>query len=173
MIVNLKDSWIVQLHNNLLAGKEKVNPRDITFFNIDMIEQAARHTVLHMKDCGQCQANKEELLALSREFPEMLATISGRRDFTNRLDRVLKHLRQVHGVYPKGYFTGVYTILGVTIGGLVGWLIARLDLLSMYAAMITFLGIGLIVGWVWGQVKDRQIAKNGKRLDLLDAGKEN
>ena len=166
MIVNLQDSWIVQLHQNILQGKEKINPRDITFFNIDMIEQAARHTVLHMKGCETCQANKEVLLELSRQFPGMLDTISGRREFTSKLDSVVKHLRQEHGIYPKGYFTGVYTLVGVTIGGLVGWALARAQLLSMYAAMVTMLGLGLIVGWIWGQIKDRQITKAGKRLDI-------
>ncbi len=166
MIVNLKDSWMVQLHQNILLGKEKVNPRDITFFNIDMIEQAARHTVLHMKDCQQCQANRDILLELSRQFPDMLNTISGRRDFTNKLDSVIKHLRQEHGIYPKGYFTGIYTLIGVTVGGIIGWILARAQVLSMYAAMVTLLGIGLIIGWVWGQIKDRQITKEGKRLDI-------
>ncbi len=166
MIVNLRDSWMVQLHQNIMQGKEKINPRDITFFNIDMIEQAARHTVLHLKDCDTCQTNRDVLLELSKKFPEMLNTISGRREFTNKLDSVVKHLRLKHGVYPKGFFTGVYTLIGVALGGITGWLLAKTQVLSMYAAMTTFLGIGLIAGWISGQVKDRQITKAGKRLDM-------
>ena len=165
MIVNLSDSWIVQLHQNILQGKEKINQRDISFFNIDMIEQAARHTVLHIENCQQCKANKDILLQLSREFPEKLNTISGRREFSRRLDTVIKHLRQAHGIYPKGYFTGLYTFSGVILGGFVGWMAEELHLLSMYAAMVTFLGLGFIAGWIWGQIKDGKITKAGKRLD--------
>ncbi len=164
MIVNLGDSWIVQIHRNILEGKEKVNPRDITFFNVELIEKAAKHTLDHIKQCQQCELNKDELLALSRDFPQMLDTIDGRRDFTNRLDSILKHLRVDHKIYPKGYFTGLYSLLGITLGGILGWIISKLHWLSTYAAMVSMLGVGFILGWLWGQIKDKNIARKGKRL---------
>jgi len=165
MIVNLKDSWIVQLHNNVEKGKLKINRRDISFFNIDMIEQAARHTVIYIKHCTQCQENKQLLLNISENFPKMLNTIQGRKEFTNNLDHVIKHLRVAHGVYPRGYFTAIYTFIALIIAAVFAWIVAKINLLSMYASMLIFLGIGMIIGWIIGQIKDSKISKLGKRLD--------
>ncbi len=158
------DNWIVRIHNNLKINGESVNSKDYVFFNVEMIEKAARHTVKFIKSCQTCQQNKDELLALSEQFPQMLDTISGRRQFTNRLDKVLKHLRKEHGIYPKGYFTGLYTMVGVLAGFAVSLIVTGLKILSFFSSMLIFLGLGTIIGWVWGLIKDGKIARSQKQL---------
>jgi hypothetical protein len=162
--MDIRENWIVRIHNNLRLNKEKIHPKDYTFFNVEQIRAAANHTVKYLKTCEQCQENKDELVALSEEFPELLQTISGRREFSNRLDKILKHLRKTHGIYPRGYFTGIYTVIGVVTGGLIGWLTAKVGWLSLYAAMPVFLGIGLTIGWIFGQIRDKKVERQGKRL---------
>ncbi len=161
--MDIRENWIVRIHNNLRTGKEKIHPKDYTFFNVEMIERAAKHTVKFMKNCEVCNANSQELVSLSEQFPGLLQTISGRREFSRRLDKVLKHLRKEHGVYPKGYFTGIYTVAGVLTGGLAGWLVSRTGIMSLYALMPVFLGIGLTAGWIWGQLRDKKV----KNLDKI------
>ncbi len=158
------DNWIVRIHNNLKINGESVNSKDYVFFNVEMIEKAARHTVKFIKSCQTCQQNKDELLALSEQFPQMLDTISGRRQFTNRLDKVLKHLRKEHGIYPKGYFTGLYTMVGVLTGFAVSLIVTSLKILSFFSSMLIFLGLGTIIGWIWGLSKDGKIARSQKQL---------
>ncbi len=162
--MDIRENWIVKIHNNLRTGKEKIHPKDYTFFNVEHIKNAASHTVKYINRCEQCKANKDELVALSEQFPEMLQTIGGRRQFNRRLDKVLTHLRKAHGVYPRGYFTGIFTVIGVVAGGIAGWLAAKAGLLSLYASMPVFLGLGLTAGWIYGQIRDKEVATQGKRL---------
>ncbi len=161
---NIFENWLVKIHNNLEINQEKISSKDFVFFNVDMIEKAAKQTVKFLKTCQTCQQNKEELLALSTEFPELLETIGGRRKFTNRLDKVLKHLRKEHGIYPKGYFTGLYTLIGVLIGFVLSLLATWSKFLSFFSSMLIFLGLGTIIGWFAGLIKDGKIARSQKQI---------
>ncbi len=158
------ENWLVKIHNNLKVNREKINSKDFVFFNVDLVEKAAGHTIKFIKSCQTCQQNKDELLALSTQFPQLLDTISGRRQFTNRLDKVLTHLRKEHGIYPKGYFTGLYTMLGVLSGFAISLIITGLKILSFFSSMLIFLGLGTIIGWLTGVIKDSKIAKAQKQL---------
>ena len=159
----LQDSPIVRIHQNILRNKELIHKKDYTFFNIEMIEKAAKHCVLQ-KACPERNKNLEELEKLSEEFPELLKTIGGRREFTNRLDKITKHLRVVHNIYPRNYMRNVYIALAMFTGlGVIG-------LTKLLGGYVTFLwaslvlGTGLIIGWIAGTYEERKIAKENRYL---------
>ncbi len=163
-MLDIHENLLVKVHNILEQNRSKISSKDYYFFNVYKLEEAAKFMVKFQNHCQVCKANEQEIIDLSREFPKLLTTISGRREFTNRLDKVLKHLQKEHKIFPKGYFTGLYTVLGILFGFVLAYIITKIKFLSFYTSLMIFSGLGFIIGWIAGQLKDTKIAKNNHQI---------
>jgi len=160
---DLMDNPIVKIHRNIEHNKTKIHPRDFVFFNVDMIERAAKHSI-KFKQCEQCKQNLEELVRLSEQFPELLETIQGRKQFGKRLDKVIVHLRKAHKIFPQGYFKAVYSLYGTVLGFILAIIVYKLKLLSLYMSVVIVLGVVLVIAYFYGAYRDGQVKKQNQQL---------
>ncbi len=83
-------------------------------------------------------------------------------EFDNLVEEIMKHLKSLHGIRPKGFVLSVYTVLGMVVGVLIGLFIGGFVLSSMKGGVILGWLLGLMVGWFTGKVKEERLRKNNQ-----------
>lgn len=158
---DIKESWLVKLNNNFQEQKEFANPKDLKFFNVDILLDLARITQKHSYNCEECKRNKDLLMDLSRNINSQINTIEGRRNITKKLDIVTAHLRKEHKMYIKRYISSVYTITFLSAGILLGVILGYLFKNNLFYILLSS-ATGLILGSLIGGLKERSLKKNGQ-----------
>lgn len=158
---DIKESWLVKLNNNFQEQKEAANPKDLRFFNIEIIVDLARFTQKYSYDCEECKKNKDVLMELSTNINSQIDTIEGRRKITAQIDKVSTHLRKTHKLYIRRYVSSIYTVIallvGLAIGTLVGYLLDDKMLYILIGG-----GVGLLLGSLIGGIKEKRLMNNGQ-----------
>lgn len=154
----LKDSWLLKLNSNYKEQKENINPRDLNFFNIEIMLDLARITQKNSYKCEECKKNKDILMELSGSISKNIDTIDGRKQITKKLDKIIKHLRQKHKMYIRRYVSSLYTIIGLVGGLIIGVVLGYI--FSKFLFFILVLGaVGLFLGSFTGSLKEKKLLK--------------
>jgi len=156
---DIKESWIVKLNTRFEEQKEKMNEKDLKFFNINIILDQARLTQKHSYQCKECVKNKDVLTTLVDEIDKNIDTIEGRKEITKKLDKISTHLRKEHKLYIRRYISSLYSLFGI-LGGLAISL-AVYYFSSDYKYILWGTTIGLIIGSLLGSIKEKNLIKKG------------
>ncbi|MBN2662647.1 MAG: hypothetical protein JXR68_03265 [Bacteroidales bacterium] len=158
---DIKESWLVKLNNNFQEQKEQTNPKDLKFFNVDILLDLARITQKHSYECEECEKNKDLLMDLSMNINTQINTIEGRRNITKKLDIVTIHLRKTHKMYITRYISSIYTIIFLSVGILIGVALGYLLKNNLFYILLSS-ATGLILGSLIGGLKEKSLKKNGQ-----------
>jgi len=158
---DIKESWLVKLNNNFQAQKEETSPKDVKFFNLDIILDLARLTQKNSYDCDECKKNKDILMDLSTNINNQIDTIVGRRNITKKLDKVTIHLRKEHKLYMRRYVGSIITIIALGVGLAIGSVLGYVFENNLFYILIGG-GTGLILGSLIGGFKEKQLKRNDK-----------
>ncbi len=157
-----------EIKENISANSEKVNAKDFKFFNIPFLSSLARASQNHECDCQRCKNNLQEILRLSKEYPEyILGGSDKKKELENLTDGITKHLEKQHGYSKKDWFKPLYTLFGMILGVIVAFVViffldSPADKNKMYFLLIVC--VSMFLGYVVGSVKDSQKIKNMKIL---------
>ncbi len=86
-----------------------------------------------------------------------------RVEFEKVVNDSMSHLKQQHNIRPKGLILSIYSMVGMVVGVLFGFLLTYTSLLdvSMKGSVIMGWITGLMIGWFFGKRKERKMGKAG------------
>ncbi len=156
---DIKESWLVKISQNIKEQNEKINSKDLKFFNLNILLDLARITQKKSYECEQCKANKKIIMQMSIDSVKKIDTVKGRREITKNIDKITKHLRKEHKMFLKRYNLSIYTILGLLIGFGIGFGVGYYFKTFKFFILVG-IAIGLITGRILGNIKEKKLANN-------------
>ena len=156
--MELKDSWFLKINKNIQEQKGKIHKKDYKFFQVNVLLNIAKYIQKFSGACSTCSQNKEIFEDMTENLSNSINnSVSARRKYTNKIDKITKHLRKKHSIFYEGYFLSLYTILGIIAGMLFGGLIFLPISISLikFGVLGGFL-IGIFVGRILGNQKEKK-----------------
>jgi len=148
--------WYRKLEIKVLEENEKLYRNDFKFFQVETFLKAAKKADSFSNKCDVCQTHKERAEEMADNLENYLkGDFKLRKDYEKQLDKITKHLKKEHKIYPEQYFISLYSLFGVLGGVGVGALIAYLTIPGFInqSMLFGFVG-GLIIGRIFGKRKD-------------------
>ncbi|WP_421920595.1 hypothetical protein [Marinifilum sp.] len=162
----MENNWVEEISIKIDRQAEKyLSVKDYRFYQIGKLKRIAK-LLDQQRACLECKYAKVELECIIDEL-DRLINQSGvnRSEYEKRVEKILNHLKTKHGVYQIHHFTYTYSTI-YTLGGVVFGLFLTYGLFYSFNPAIFFLcaGVGMIVGNVLGNRKDKEYKRKGKQL---------
>lgn len=162
-----QNKWKI-INQILQENKEKIRPGNFHFYNISHSSIVAKKTEEFSSQCDICKQNLEILLNLAKKLPDALGTdiiTSDTKLFENQMEKVVKHLKDKHDQRFAGYYTSLYSFLGLLIGIISGIIISFIFNKKIFTNYL-FISIifNLLIGRFAGNLKDRKFFKENKLI---------
>jgi len=157
--------WAKKLNDEIELKKEDIFKRDYKFFKIDRLERINERIDVFSDDCAECRNFKHDLEDIVSKLPEYVNGSPGKRaEYEKRSDKIVTHLKKVHGLVPENYYSSNYSFAGIIFGTLffAGAAYLFYPGFLKWGALAGFT-IGLITGRILGSTKD----KSKKMNDLV------
>jgi len=149
--------WYKKLEIKVLEEIEKLYKNDFKFFQVETFLKAAKKADNFSEQCSTCKIHKKSSEKIANNLENYLkGDFKLRKDYEKQLDKITKHLKKEHKIYPEQYFISLYSLFGVLGGVGIGALIAYLTIPGFInqSMLFGFVG-GLIIGRILGKRKDR------------------
>ncbi len=149
--------WYNKIQLQVEERMENLHKKDFKFYRVDYFLSLAQKVDELSSSCIECKMLKQKIENTTNNLDTLLSgEIALRKEYELKLDEIEKHVRKVHGVYPKQYFLYLYTFVGVLTGIVLGFLISKItNFVDIKAGLIFGFTIGLIFGRVWGHYKEK------------------
>jgi len=148
------------IDNKLKGTKEK----DIRFYRIDELKRNIERVETFSKSCPNCKKQKIDISANVEKIDEAVHVPSQtRRDYDRMISRLSVHMQKEHGFYTPFHFAYLYSFFGMVAGIVFGYLLLKLFPEYDWLMLAIGFSVGLITGYVWGNIKDNKI-RIGKKL---------
>jgi hypothetical protein len=158
-------TWLTQVQTKFEAAKETIYHSDYKFYQIDKFSKASEKVQLLSKECSECSNLKSEIEEVANHIDEYFkGNSSKRRDYEYRFDLVINHLKKTHGYYPREYFVSLYSVYGLFIGGLIGYLAV---IIFSPANWIYGLSLGAVLAMFYTRYLGKKKDKDIKAKDLI------
>ncbi|MBO4371849.1 MAG: hypothetical protein J5826_02860 [Bacteroidales bacterium] len=143
-----------EIKDIIAENRKEIYKKDYTFFEVDTFAKCVDYVERESANCPECRALLNDMAELAKNYPEMLNSgSSGRDKFQMHLSTYTSHLSEKHGYKRKGIYMPIYTMAGIAVGALLGW-ITGYYLICMAS--------GMILGYIIGTTLDRRSRRNGK-----------
>ncbi len=154
--------WSKQLNDKIQDQKEAIFKRDYKFFKIDRLERINERIDIFSDNCEQCKNFKPELEDIVNKLPEYINGTPGMRaEYEKRNDKIVKHLKNVHGLVPEQYFSSIYSFIGFISGMILFGMIAYfINPAFLKWGILAGFTLGIITGRIIGTGKDKFKKKN-------------
>lgn len=159
-------AWSNSLKKDIEVQKENIFKRDYKFFKIDRLERICERVDDYSDECKDCSDFKSELEVIVQNLAVSInGTPRERSTYEKRNELIVNHLKRVHELIHKDYFSSLYSFIGFSIGLILFGAISLL-INSDYITFFLLLGftVGIISGRIYGRKKDR--LKENKGLIL-------
>jgi len=157
---NWAEETIDVINSKLKDTKEK----DIRFYRVDEFKRNISRIETNSKSCPYCKKQKINITEISNSIDDAVH-IPGktRREYDRLISQLSKHIRKEHGFYTPYYFSYIYSFWGILAGLIAAYIL--IQIFPEYWLEMLSIGFvsGLIPGYIWGSVKDKQI-RSAKRL---------
>ncbi len=149
--------WAKKLNDKTELKKEELYKRDFRFFKIDRLERINERIDVFSDNCEDCRNFKPELEDIVNKLPEYINGSPGKRaEYEKRTDKIVKHLKQKHGLVPEQYFSSLYSFYGLLLGtAVIGVLAYFIEPGFLKWGLLSGFTIGLIIGRIYGHQKDK------------------
>lgn len=162
----MEENWVNNLSKEIDEQIELyISVRDYRFYQIEKLKRVAK--LLNKQDvCLDCRSAKKELETIVRDL-DRLINKSGvnRSEYENRVEKIIKHLKDKHKIYQAYHFTYTYSAICTLIGVVFGVLLSY-GMFYTFSSSVFFLvsGIGMFVGNILGSRKDKACIREGKQI---------
>jgi len=162
----MKTEWFEMIERNIESQKSLIYKKDIKFYQIDKLLKFASKVENFSKKCKECNQMKSEIEYISSNIENLLTkSMKSKKEYESRFDNIANHLKNEHKIYSSTYFSSLYsmygTVAGLTMGFLFGYLFFKENL---YAAVLIFWAIGIIVGRFFGIREDKLIKRENRNI---------
>ena len=157
--------WAKKLNKEIEHKRDAIFKRDYKFFKIDRLERINERIDVFSDDCEKCRNFKPELEDIVNKLPEYInGTPAKRAEYEKRTDKIVKHLKQKHGLVPEQYYSSFYSFVGfLSASVIIGTLAYSIEPGFLKWGLFSGFTIGLILGRIYGHQKD----KNKKTENLI------
>jgi hypothetical protein len=106
---------------------------------------------------GECQLKQQEITQLLTELSLLFQSPdkSARKAYRKQLDAITKHLQKEHKLVSKGYYVGIWIVIGIAIASGIGTALKNPAIGS---------GAGIAIGLAIGTYLDRKAEREGRVL---------
>ncbi|GAB7086410.1 hypothetical protein [Marinifilum fragile] len=162
----MENNWVDQISKKVdQQANDFISIKDFRFYQIEKLKRIAK-LLDSQTSCLDCKYAKAELENIIDDL-DRLINKSGvnRSEYEKRVEKLLKHLKNQHGVYQIHHFTYTYSAIFALVGVVFGLLLSY-GMFYSFNPTIFFLcaGVGMIVGNILGNRKDGECKRNGKQL---------
>lgn len=154
--------WAKKINGEIEDKKEDIFKRDYKFFKIDRLERINERIDVFSDDCDDCRNLKYDLEDIVSRLSEYVNGSPGKRaEYEKRSDKIVNHLKKVHGLVPENYYSSIFSFAGIIIGTLLfaGTAYLFYPGFLKWGALAGFTA-GLITGRILGSTKDKEKKKN-------------
>lgn len=145
-----------EIKDTIERNRAEIYKKDYTFFEVDTFVKCVGYVEKESVSCNECRALLSDMADIAERYPQMLNSGSkGRAEFQEHISQYEFHLKDAHGYRRKGIYMPLYTMAGLALGALAGW-ISGFYLISMAS--------GMILGYIIGSALDRKTSRTGKTL---------
>ena len=155
MTILTYDEWMDSLEEKI-ARIPKVQAVISSF---EVLPRLGKLLSVKAGECPECKAYWGKLQESTEHLDQFFE--DGNRysaDFDNLVQEILGHLKNQHGIRPKGYILAVYTVIGMVAGLLIG-VSAGMILGYLKGGIIMGWLLGVLSGWFAGKIKEEKMRK--------------
>ncbi|QZE13551.1 hypothetical protein K4L44_13340 [Halosquirtibacter laminarini] len=155
-MTNSQDAIFEDL-NRALSG---ISDKDLRFFPIDRFKTQLEILLQHRDQCPECNMLLKKTKEVVPLIPIAITDVGKERKQVDRLLRdIERHLRKVHHLLPEYYYAARY-------GSIFAAITVVISLIALWCfpsdnsvlVIITLTFISLILGFLWGNIKDKRFA---------------
>lgn len=130
--------------------------KDYSFFMLPRLLVFAEKLEGFSGECDDCKQFMKTLEDQVKILPHIVSdNVAYRKSYEKSLDEISKHLRKKHKLVPSSLFVSLYSFLGIIFGTIAGIAISIVFKDNLINNIIfASIGIGVIIGYVWGVIKD-------------------
>jgi hypothetical protein len=157
--------WYKNIENQIIEQKEKLYKRDYRFFHVDTFLLLSKKIDEFSHSCHECKELKATSEYIAANLFNLINDNSlARKSYEEKLEQIRKHLRKTHGILPKEYNTSFFSLIGLVIGLLLGFLVFLFNNEWLRGGLLIGSAVGLLVGRIYGRILDGKLIKDGKVL---------
>lgn len=164
----MQENWLISIEHQVDEQVEKyISVKDYRFYQIDRFKKVAYRIDMYEKEnCVECRHMKKDVEDIARRLSSMINGPGAlRKEYEDKLDSFIKHLRIKHDVYPPFYFayhlSFKFMLWGIALGLLISY---SLFLSFQWQVLLICWGLGIIVGNFKGSRRDSAVRRAGKLL---------
>ncbi len=157
----LFDAYVLKLEN----VKDDLHPSDFRFYNISHLPLIIKNTIENSETCQLCNENINPLDELVNSMPNCFENSSDRKKFEQNKHKIEKHLKKGHGMKLPGYYTALFSFIGIITAIIAAIFIHLLKEIPLFNEVILItLALGILIGRGIGSLLDRNIFSKNLQL---------
>jgi F0F1-type ATP synthase assembly protein I len=159
-------AWAEQKIKILESKIQEIDPSDFRFYNIAHIPIIAKQTDAFSSTCEKCAENRAIIDNLLDHLQDSLSDDADKRKtFDINKSSIEAHLKKEHNCHFPGYYTALWSLIGLIGGFLTAASISYFTNQSIFNKLsLMALAVFLMLGRGIGVLTDRKVFRNNLQL---------
>jgi len=158
-------NWATKTKETIDEKLKDTKEKEIRFYRVDELKRNIERVDSFSQSCPFCQKQKIDITDTVKNINEAIHLPGQtRRDYDRLISRLSMHMQKAHGFYTPFYFAYLYSFFGMVAGLVLGYLLLRLFPDYDWTMLTIGFSIGLVTGYIWGNIKDNKIRANKKLM---------
>ena len=148
--------WYSRIAKEVSLYKDTLNKKDYKKYRLDLLQRVAKRVDGFADICEECRTFKQDITALLQDINyvfSMAMTKEKRKDYSRRLNGIIKHLQKHHKLVTEGQYMAMWSGIGSAIGVALG---------AALGNMGAGVGLGAGIGVAVGVYMDKKAKKEGR-----------
>lgn len=157
--------WYKKIRITVEEEGEKLYKKDFKFYQVDLFLKFAKKIDVLNAECDECNTIKSDIEQVAENLSHYLkGDIASRKEYERILNRISKHLKKTHGIFPAQFYLYNFSFIGIISGLALGSLSYFIAKEYLTLGLLSGFTLGLIAGRIIGKIKDKKLAREGKVL---------
>ncbi len=153
----MKD-WNSQIISTINEKLKDTRQSDLRFFRVEEFKRNVERTGTFSGKCPVCTRQKIIINEIVANIDQAIGTPGKlRRDYDRLINKLASHMQKEHGFYTPFHYTYRHSFYGIVLGTITGFLLMMLFSQYNWAYLSGGFSLGLLVGYIRGNQKDRKI----------------
>ncbi|HKI89543.1 MAG TPA: hypothetical protein VKA38_10975 [Draconibacterium sp.] len=159
------ENWATKTNQTIDSKLEGIKDKDLRFYRIDELKRNIERVETFSKSCPYCKKRKIDISTTIEKIDEAV-NVPGqtRREYDRMIGRLSIHMQKEHGFYTPFHFVYLYSFFGMVAGLLLGYLLLKILPQYDWTMLAVGFSVGLISGYIWGNIKDKKIRSENKLM---------
>ena len=152
------NDWAEQMTESIDEKLKEARPADLRFFRVEEFKRNVARVGRFAGKCPFCTREQVNIREITGKIDNAIGYPGkDRREYDRLINRLAAHMQNEHGYHTPNHFTYRYSFYGMVIGSVFGLLLMLLISDKNMAFLSAGFSVGLLFGYLYGNVKDRKI----------------